>query len=859
MSLRSRTSQPRTRSILTGTVAGLAVAAGVAVPAASAAPQTVQVGKGFAGLSQAQYLGAADPNQALTVGVALDNSFNEAKAQGYYAQVYDPKSPNYHKFLTPTDYAKTFGEPSTTTSSTANWLESGGLTVRNVSSTGDWFLAQGTVSQLDSLFSVDIGRYSAAGINFEANDRAPSVPASLPVIAVFGLDTFHKFQIPGGLSHQGGASCFDGSAPSGGQCSGILSPQDLWGNYDQPMSDLGQGQTMGIFGEGATGSVIANLRLFEQHFNFPKVPVKVVNTEGTKPADMQQYGDNSGNIEWYLDSQASTGMSPNAKELDLYFSKSLYDQDILNSFATWAQRADGPLQMNASFGECETNPANPVLGPLAQVPFGTEFGDELEPVGDKFLLQAAVEGRTLFSSTGDTGSGCPEVVVPVAGGGNGLAIQPVKEVSYPAVSPYVVGVGGTVVGVNNTSPTTRASEVSWTFTGGGSSYFIPRPHFQQNVAAVNQPCVSQPDGTPYATPTICRGIPDVATMSGNVLGNGYSIYIDGNLSSEGGTSLSSPLMMGMWTRLQAAAPPNKNSSIQSLGFADETLYPAAAATAQSKHPAFYDVTAAETPAGNGAYQPGPGWDYTSGLGAPDIGVLLNYVDHTQSAPGGPTNEAAATPVCAATLWSPTGNSTDPVTNDPLGSYSPSSQIGYDPALDITSATLTTKGTNVVATISGPAVSAATNPATATGGRDLYMLWSSQSPATKTAPAQWNEWFLQAHFDTTDMVQVTSGESTESTPGSLPYSYTPNSSSKATYSLNGDTLTITAPLSEVGKPAAGTLLTNAYALSQEDVGNPNAAGSPYAYLGLAVDTAANPVVNGHVDFSPSQGVAVKVGC
>ena len=45
-------------------------------------------------------------------------------------------------------------------------------------------------------------------------------------------------------------------------------------------------------------------------------------------------------------------------------------------------------------------------GPQAQVPYGTEFGDELEPVGEPILRQATLEGRTLFTSTGDTGRSC---------------------------------------------------------------------------------------------------------------------------------------------------------------------------------------------------------------------------------------------------------------------------------------------------------------------------------------------------------------------------------------------------------------------------------------------------------------------
>jgi hypothetical protein len=57
-----------------------------------------------------------------------------------------------------------------------------------------------------------------------------------------------------------------------------------------------------------------------------------------------------------------------------------------------------------------------VTGPLAQMPYGVALGDELEPVAEQTLLQAVTEGRTLFSSAGDTGSSCPVLILPVVGG-----------------------------------------------------------------------------------------------------------------------------------------------------------------------------------------------------------------------------------------------------------------------------------------------------------------------------------------------------------------------------------------------------------------------------------------------------------
>ncbi|HEV2368801.1 MAG TPA: S53 family peptidase, partial [Acidimicrobiales bacterium] len=567
------------------------------------------------GLSRATYLGAAPATQRVRVGISLQRP-NSAGETALYQQMYDPSSPRYHQFLTPAQFDRMFGVPANQSAAVARWLKGGGVTINTQSPAGDYLTATGTVAQLDRLFSVHIGDYRFQNKVFFSNDRAPSVPAALPIDAVVGLDDVHQFALP---------PLTKPAASAGTE--GILTPQDVWGVYNDPVDpahpqspantavDFGQGQTMGIFGEGETPSVVAQLRLFEQAMGFPKIPVQSVETEG---APDSAYGDNSGAIEWYLDSQASTGMSPDASQLDLYFAKSLFDADIFADFDYWANDKNGPRQMNASFGECEENPTNPVTGPLAQTPYGTELGDELEAVGEPILRQATMEGRTLFASSGDTGSGCPELVVPVAGAGNGLAVQPVPMVSYPCVSAYAVCVGGTVVSVNgSTYPQSaqRSSETSWTFGGGGTSYFIPEPKFQHGVANVNHMCISTPSGTPYPSPPTCRGVPDVADLSGNVTGDGYFIYIDGEPSSEGGTSLSSPLMMGQWTRVQAAAPVNVQKK-GGLGFADETIYRQALSRSYARD--FYDVTQSEYGVGNGAYQPGKGWDYTSGWGALNV-------------------------------------------------------------------------------------------------------------------------------------------------------------------------------------------------------------------------------------------------
>lgn len=116
--------------------------------------------------------------------------------------------------------------------------------------------------------------------------------------------------------------------------------------------------------------------------------------------------------------------------------------------------------------------------------------------------------------------------------------------------------------------------------------------------------------------------PDVAGESGDIATSSYDIYSDelGGASGEGGTSLSSPLMMGMWARVQAA-------SRGGTGFADPRIYAVAEnATAYARD--FHDYQVGT----NGAYQATPSWDYVSGWGTPVLTPLIKDIDHGNTAP-----------------------------------------------------------------------------------------------------------------------------------------------------------------------------------------------------------------------------------
>jgi kumamolisin len=188
-------------------------------------------------LGNATLLGPVDPAQTITVGVYLDNP-NQAAEDAYLAQLNDPTSANYEQYLEPDEFAAQFAVPVANRQAAEAWLAGGGLTVTEVEGATNYILAQGPAAKVTALFNTPINRYLAAGKNFRANTQAPSVPSSLGISRVLGLNDFNRFYPP----H---ISATDTpkwtTAPPGTAIpqSGLLHPRDLWTIYDQPPSNLG--------------------------------------------------------------------------------------------------------------------------------------------------------------------------------------------------------------------------------------------------------------------------------------------------------------------------------------------------------------------------------------------------------------------------------------------------------------------------------------------------------------------------------------------------------------------------------------------------------------------------------------------
>jgi subtilase family serine protease len=638
------------RALLALAAVGCAALLGAGSPAAQASGASTTLSNDVVhNLSLATLTGTVPATQTVTVGVFLSNP-NQAAEDAYAKQLYDPSSPNYGNYLDPDTFNMQFGVPAATSQAATSWLQGAGLTVTSVEGSTQYLLASGSAAQVEAAFGTPLNTYTAAGRSFYANTKAPTVPASLGIGYVYGLNNFNRLHIPRAQATGTSTTTADptsGSTPK----TGLLSIRDLWSLYDAPSTNMGNGQTMAIFGWGVTDPVIPDLRSFEAEWNLPGVPISVKKYGDTSTPDTS--GDGA-TTEWELDTQASTGMAPNVSSETLYFSRHNNDAEALASFVGWVNDKKGPLQGSASFGECENvGNANAILT------------DGLEVPGDKVLEQGVIEGRTLFSSTGDTGSSCPIIALPVVGTGNGVATQLYPGLNWPSASPWAVAVGGTDLTGDGNTPEHRLSETAWEFTGGGNSTSEPAGSYQQGVASTN--CTFDANGNPTVTGPLCRSTPDVASLSGDVAtGNGLLINSDNGADSQGaGTSLSSPLWLGVWTRIQAAA------SGKGLGFANYKLYKLAQSSGGRD---FYDVTVGD----NIPYPAKPGYDNTTGWGAPEIAQIM------QDLTGRLTPTHTTKPAAVVTSPSTTCGSlfTDPAGDDNYSLVADSP--GANPQLDILS-------------------------------------------------------------------------------------------------------------------------------------------------------------------------------
>jgi subtilase family serine protease len=472
----------------------------------------------------------------------------------------NPSSSAYEHYLTAHQFDTEFAPTQATVNAVTKYLKSQGFTHVSVDSNRLMVTAQGTAAQVEKAFHTTLDRFAVLGDTAHpvyANTSVASVPTSLKgdVAAVLGLNDFHLSDKPQVATPK---------APLTGYY-----PKEFQKVYDATGTATGSKTTIAVFAEGDLTGVISDLRYAETHQKLPAVPLTV---EHTGPAT----SDTSGADEWDLDTQVSTGMAQTVKRLYIYDMSTLTDADLSHAVNVWASQ-DLAREGSASLGEPDILPY--LDGSMLAI--------------DTSVEESAVQGQTFFASTGDTGASC--AVADTNGvPDSGLPAQ----LCYPADGTWTTAVGGTTLVTDSND--NYMDELAWNAGGGGiSDLEYPGPWT---------------DNANPAAAAGARGDPDIAMDAD--LTTGCLVYVDKAVELVGGTSVSSPLAMGSFARVQSA----HNNTLGDGVLQFYRLYNAAnsAAPRTNPTPGFHDIVAGS----NGGYSATPGWDYTTGIGSIEVAALI---------------------------------------------------------------------------------------------------------------------------------------------------------------------------------------------------------------------------------------------
>ena len=131
----------------------------------------------------------------------------QAAFDAYVQSEYDPGSPNYHKWLTPSQIGNQFGPAAPDISAVTGWLASHGFTVKSVAPDGMTIRFAGTASQVRIAFHTEIHNLVVNGASHYANMTDPQIPAALAPVVV-GVKALHNF-LPHPMHRVGGKVQFN--------------------------------------------------------------------------------------------------------------------------------------------------------------------------------------------------------------------------------------------------------------------------------------------------------------------------------------------------------------------------------------------------------------------------------------------------------------------------------------------------------------------------------------------------------------------------------------------------------------------------------------------------------------------------
>ncbi len=362
-------------------------------------------------------------------------------------QLHDPKSPMYHRWLTPEEFGQNFGPSDQNIQLLTSWLESNGFKVDEVSPGKATVIFSGTAAQVRQAFRTQMHNYNVNGENHVANSTNPEIPAVFGSMVV-GFRALHDFQAKP-LHHMVGAFAKDKSsgewkqssplAPNLTSVSGplgdarLVGPQDFYTIYNlKPLLSAGingAGQTIAVIEQSDVNP--ADVTAFRSQFGLPAYPAspnaanggvnyfKGVSGYCADPGVVAS-GDEA---EAILDVEWAGAIAPNAT-VDVVSCASSNTSQGTDLALTYIVNhlASSVSAMSYSYGACEAS-----LGSASNAFYKSTY------------QQAVAQGQTVVVSAGDSGAaGCDYFT--------GSTPSPAtlgNAVNGLASTPYNIAAGGT--------------------------------------------------------------------------------------------------------------------------------------------------------------------------------------------------------------------------------------------------------------------------------------------------------------------------------------------------------------------------------------------------------------------------------
>ncbi len=411
----------------------------------------------------------------------------ELALQSLIASMHNPKSPDFHKWLTPDQFGKQFGPASSDVAQITNWLKQNGFQVTKLPRGRTVIEFSGTAAQVQQAFRTQIHQYQVGTEKYWANASSPQIPVALaPVVAgVASLNNFAKHPTSrlvgeAKLVHEGGTTKIVPVKPefsSGG--SNYLAPGDFWTIYNAtPLITAtspidGTGQTIAIAGRSDVAS--SDISDFRSTFlpapYASTFPFNQINN-GPDPGMTADIVENTLDVEW------SSALAP-AATIDLVVSQTTATTDGVDLSDLYIVDNNLAPVMSTSYALCEAY-------------LGTTENQFLSNLWE----QAAAQGITSMVAAGDNGSaGCD--VQDASGDANNPSIATQGfQVNGLASTPFNLAVGGNELtddsanywGSNQSTPAPNTSVYS----------YVPEAVWNESCAPTDASCGGPAQATLWA-------------------------------------------------------------------------------------------------------------------------------------------------------------------------------------------------------------------------------------------------------------------------------------------------------------------------------------------------------------------------